>query len=610
VKKKVKSGNTTEYQYEDNAGKVLFKAVYGSGYRGLMRLNIDGSEWVPASKNIHRVPYRLPELLATPKDQLIFVVPNEKIAEALAQYNIIATCSPLGEKWREEYSKYFIGRKIAILPNYSDEGYMYACWVAVYLSSVTQTLKVILLPGLEPGQSVYDWLDQENVNTNDLLQLTEAASIWTQETGPELLNDIISFTRKYVVISEKQAFAIALWVIHTHSFEAAETTPYLNIKSAEKRSGKTRLLEVLELLVAKPWFTGKVTAAVLPRKIDAECPTLLLDESDAAFKGDPQYAEALRGVLNTGYRRGGKTSLCVGTDNTLMDFSTFGPKAIAGIGKPPDTVADRSIPIELKRRAPTETCTKFRRRKVEKEVLPLRRRSIQWATQLLINKLSDAEPDIPEELDDRAAECWEPLIAIANAAGGDWPKRALDAAITLMTGENREDNSLRIRLLADIRTIIGEAEGIFTRDLVPLLLNMDDGPWEDLKGKPIDDRKLASLLRPVYIRPSSIRLGDEDKKGYKKEWFADAWSRYLPSSETNKVVSDGILSVTSVTQSHLSLEELSVTNGKKDADVTYKAQSQPEANVTDVTDKEWGNGLKPITAGDDNISNDEEWGRF
>ena len=139
-------------------------------------------------------------------------------------------------------------------------------------------------------------------------------------------------------------------------------TPYLAITSAEKQCGKTRLLEVLDLLVSNPWLTGKVSAACLIRKIDSQKPTLLLDESDAAFNGEKEYAEVLRGVLNTGHRRGGHASCCVGqgVNITFKDFHTFCPKAIAGIGKLPDTVADRSIPIRLKRRAPGEPVERFR----------------------------------------------------------------------------------------------------------------------------------------------------------------------------------------------------------------------------------------------------------
>jgi hypothetical protein len=182
--------------------------------------------------------------------------------------------------------------------------------------------------------------------------------------GARVLDDVAGFIRRFVSLSPEQAFVVALWVLHTHAFDAADSTPYLAITSAEKRSGKTRLLEILELVVARPWLTGRVSAAALVRKIDAEAPTLLLDESDAAFAGDKEYSEALRGILNSGHRRGGKTSLCVGQGSniTFKDFSVFAPKAVAGIGKLPDTIADRSIPIRLERKKPGEGVARFRHR--------------------------------------------------------------------------------------------------------------------------------------------------------------------------------------------------------------------------------------------------------
>jgi hypothetical protein len=99
---------------------------------------------------------------------------------------------------------------------------------------------------------------------------TVEVSVRTETPDPppigEVLDELAAFVRRFVVMSEAQADAVALWIAHTHAFDAAEQTPYLAISSAEKRSGKTRLLEVLELLVARPWLTGRVTAAVLARK--------------------------------------------------------------------------------------------------------------------------------------------------------------------------------------------------------------------------------------------------------------------------------------------------------------------------------------------------------
>jgi ribosomal protein L34E len=116
--------------------------------------------------------------------------------------------------------------------------------------------------------------------------------------------------------------------------------------------------------VAKPWLTGRVTPAVLARKVHGERPTLLLDETDATFAGDPEFGQVLRGLLNSGYRRGGKSSVCVGQGANIsyVDLDTFAPKALAGLGELPDTVASRSIRIVLKRKAPSENVERFRRR--------------------------------------------------------------------------------------------------------------------------------------------------------------------------------------------------------------------------------------------------------
>ena len=196
-----------------------------------------------------------------------------------------------------------------------------------------------------------------------------------------LLDETAAYIRRYVVLSADQAASVALWAAHTHAIDAAECSAYLHVTAATKRAGKTRLLEVLELVVARPWLTGRASAAVLVRKMDAEQPTLLLDESDAAFKADSEYSEALRGILNSGYRRSGKSFLCVGqgANITYKDFSTFGAKAIAGIGTLPDTIADRAIPIILRRRMASEPVGRFRRRDAERNIKPLRDSLAVWS---------------------------------------------------------------------------------------------------------------------------------------------------------------------------------------------------------------------------------------
>ncbi len=349
----------------------------------------------------------------------------------------------------------------------------------------------------------------------------------------QLLDSIKAFIRKYVVLTNQQAIAVALWVAHTHAFEAAECTPYLHAGSAEKRCGKTRLLEVLELLVAAPWFTGRTSAAVLPRKIDRDRPTLLLDESDAAFGGERDYAEALRGILNAGYRRGGRTTLCVaaGKNFEARDFATFCPKAIAGIGKLPDTIADRSIRIEMRRRKSDERVHRFRHHDANAEAEPIRVGLLAWAP-LAMTSLEGERPAVPPTLGDRAADVWEPLLAIADAAGDMWPSDARDAATVLSGDGAAEDDSLGVRLLLDVRDVFDElnVDELASTVLAARLAAIESSPWGPFHGQPFDARRLAKLLGPFKIKPAQLWIDGKNQRGYQRASFDDAWSRYAGDS--------------------------------------------------------------------------------
>jgi Protein of unknown function (DUF3631) len=346
-------------------------------------------------------------------------------------------------------------------------------------------------------------------------------------TLAETLHWVEHFIRRYVVLSTDAAAAVALWVAHTHTMDAAECTPYLQINSATKRSGKTRLLEALEPLVARPWFTARTSAAALVRKVHAEHPTLLLDESDTAFNGDKEYAENLRGLLNSGYRRSGRWTCCTGQGAaiTAKDFSTFSAKAIAGIGVLPGTVADRSITIELRRRTKDEWCARWREREAHADAQPTRDALAAWARGVMA-VLKQARPTFPETLGDRQADVWEPLLAIADVAGGAWPARARHAAVKL--SGSVEDTDLVVELLTDIQPIVRAATAtvIPTKDLIATLVAADERPWATWRhDKPITPRALARLLGPLFIHPCSVG----SHRGYRTDAFNDALARYLPS---------------------------------------------------------------------------------
>jgi hypothetical protein len=277
----------------------------------------------------------------------LFLVEGEPDAVAAHSLGLPAVALPGAASWQREWRKRFAERKVVLVFDADEAGRKAARQVAGDLAPVATEVRVLELePSRSDGYDLSDFLrmlreERLTPEQQRLLLETRAsrAPVVEPERGSDALAQLVAFLRRYVVLGSEQADAVALWVVHTHAFEAAEATPYLAITSAEKESGKTRLLETLEMLVAEPWLTGRATPAVLTRKIDAEEPTLLLDESDAAFGGEKEYAEVLRGILNTGYRRGGKTSVAVATgrDFSYRDLSTFSPKAIAGIGKLPDT---------------------------------------------------------------------------------------------------------------------------------------------------------------------------------------------------------------------------------------------------------------------------------
>lgn len=353
---------------------------------------------------------------------------------------------------------------------------------------------------------------------------------------PELLAKNVEFLQRYLSLSNSQVHVLALWIVHTYSIEAADSTPYLNIFSPEKRAGKTRLLEVLSLLVRRPWFSSNASAAAIARIVSERKPSVLLDEADAFFAAtESERSETLRGILNAGFRRGGAYSRCVGQGAAMKveDLDVFSPKAIAGLRELPDTLADRSIPIRMKRALPGEIRERFYRRDVEPIAAALRE-GIEECIHPLVPLLKETRPERVHELNDRQFDIAEPLLAIAALAGDHhWPERARTALLDLFAPE-RDAESLAVRLLSDIWGLFrleGEAsiEAISTEELLKALHGIEDAPWADFsRGKSISGHTLAKILGRFGIHPEKWRDGPRTVRGYKAEAFTDAWARYLP----------------------------------------------------------------------------------
>jgi hypothetical protein len=515
-----------EYSYTDEQGTLLYQIVRLDPKEFRLRKPNGKGGWIWKLGNVRRTLYRLPGVIAASD---VLIVEGEKDADTGMTLGFAATTSGAAGTWVAEFSDFLCGKRVTIIADADGPGRQHAQRVAHSLLGKATSLKVLELPG---AKDLSEWKEKGGT-LDSLLTLIHNGPEWGPQAaeGSTILESIYAFIRRFVSLSDSQARVAALWVIHTHNFLRADATPYLAITSAEKECGKTRMLEVLEMLVANPWFTGRVTAANLTRKIDAQQPTLLLDESDAAFGSNKEYAEALRGVLNTGHRKGGKTSCCVGQGANIAsrDFATFCPKAIAGIGRLPDTVAGRAIPIRLKRAIPGVSVERFRRRVVETDAQKLREQIEGWSA-LIADALVDARPELPMSLTDRQQDGAEPLLAIADAAAGKWPQMARWALEELCADAHAADDSRGMRLLADIRQVFASqaVDRIPSFKLATALAEIETSPWgEWFRGKPLSAHALARLLKPFEVFPECMRVGDAILRGYSYDQFRDSFRRYL-----------------------------------------------------------------------------------
>jgi hypothetical protein len=359
--------------------------------------------------------------------------------------------------------------------------------------------------------------------------------------GAQVLDRVETFLARFVAYpSEAAKVATVLWTAHAHALDCFEHTPRLAFLSPEPGSGKTRALEILELLTPNPLHAVNATPAYLFRKIaDTDNrPTILFDEADTVF--GPRSAkdnEDLRGVLNAGHARGAVAGRCVVRGKTVEteELPAYCAVALAGLGDLPDTVMSRSVIVRMRRRAAHERIEPYRRRQHGHDGEMLREALAEWV-RAVSDDLTDVWPDLPDEITDRTADVWEPLLAIADAAGGAWPNRARTAALEMVALAADRPATLGVRLLADLRDIFDRhgADQLPTDTLLEDLHRLDESPWADLRGKPLDSRGLSRRLREYQagdgqpIKPTVIRLGDTTPRGYRRQDLHDAWSRYLP----------------------------------------------------------------------------------
>lgn len=363
--------------------------------------------------------------------------------------------------------------------------------------------------------------------TNDIFPAVEP---WTDPVeGIELITDMVDVLRRHVVADLPTLHASALWAVHTWCMDAWTVSPLAHISAAEKRCGKTVLLTALQRLSLRSMPAANISPAALFRAVEKWQPALMIDEADSFLKDN----EEARGLINSGlYRENAFVIRCVGDTFEPTRFSTWGAKALCGIGRLADTIEDRSIPLRLRRKVAGETAEPIR---LSDPMLwkNLQSRIARWVADNE-HALRLARPEPVKGLHDRANDCWEPLLAVADLAG--WGEIARHSALTLH-GVMDEGDSAGVELLRDVQTAFTERSTtrLASRNLLEILTEDDEAPWATWnRGKPITARQLTKRLADFGISSRTTRLpGSKVAKGYHMADFTDSFNRYLCNPVTD-----------------------------------------------------------------------------
>lgn len=332
--------------------------------------------------------------------------------------------------------------------------------------------------------------------------------------GETLLGEIECLLARYVSMPPEEMKLVALWALYTYLYEKSFWTPYLLVTSPVEECGKSTLRRVLQAICHKAKGTSNITAAALFRRVDADAPTLLIDEWDSTSQ---EAREAIHGILNSGAAKDGCVDRCDGDEHESREFATFCPKAIIGIGDTmdlPNATLSRCISIRLHRARPEERLERFR----GLDGTPIRRKCLRWAKDHYAPLSED--PVFPEGMGARERDIWAPLLAIADEVGGAWPAAIRSAALAKCVREERAQGKAEL-LLGAIRQTFEESPA----DRMPSKKLLE---VERVRAYARDEKALARLLKLFGIHPKTIRVGDDTPKGYMRGDFEEAWSRYLP----------------------------------------------------------------------------------
>jgi hypothetical protein len=410
--------------------------------------------------------------------------------------------------------------------------------------------------------------------------------------GAELLIELCRGMRRYIVAENADIVAMALWCVHAHAIDAFAISPFLNLSSPEKGCGKSTTLTVISYVLPRPLLSASVSPASIFRAIELYKPSFLIDEADT-FEN---LNDELRGLLNASHLRASSQVIrTVGDEHEPRTFSTWCPKAISLIGRLPDTLNDRSTVIEMKRRKKDEPCERFSAIEAHPELELLGKKIARWVKDNF-DVIRQAKPDA-DGIDNRLYDNWMPLLAVADIAGGEWPRWARIAAGSFVA-KAAESPSIKVELLTDIITVMDGEDRMASEDIIKALGDMADRPWSDWKrGKPINQVQVARIMKAFGIKSQNIRFKDKVSKGYYSNDIVAAQNRYVTPTEPLQPLHE---------KKNNEIEELeAIFVALRSATEKATSESDPlqAANGHDEQGFDWANGEQK------NETVDEYWNR-
>ncbi len=543
------------YPYTDAEGTVVFEVhrvdTVGSG----KRIWVSGPEGVKDFKLPEPRPlYNLPKLVQSSGP--VLVVEGEKCAEVDVPGYVVTTWSGGARAVNQSDWSILRDREVVVWPDADEPGLE----AARRIRSLLPQAKILRVEGKPLGWDLYDCVTEGG----DPLQFMQSCGLVSEDSGlippsrvgqieenkkedrgkgrriefadpspleeaidgETVLDDIVRLARKYLVLPDGGAELIALWSLYTWCHDSFYVSPYLAFAAPQKGSGKTTALSFVSRLVHKAVAASSITPAALYRLIEEARPTLLIDEAETFIrKENPE----LKGILNSGFCKSSAYVIrAIDKDGTWepRSFSTWCPKCFAFNGRLPDTLMDRSLVIFMQRKLRHEKVERLLEGRAEEEFQDVKVQLSSWAHQHG-EELSTMDPDIPDELNNREADKWAPLLAIAEAVGGHWPDTARRLPFKI---GREEDDDLKILLLRDIQRIFQNYgySRLHSKDLASRLRELPDSPWEEMGSRGLTPVSLAGMLKPFRIKACQLKIEGKNQNGYTWEMFKPVLERYLP----------------------------------------------------------------------------------